>query len=153
MMAHTAGSNMILGGVRMAKVEVVVEDVQDAPDETEEQALRETAHTLYLASIGAAAMAQDKIAACLARFIERGEAVELEGRQLVRDKMAKRKHQVRKLTKKQDEAVVDADVDAELEAEVQGLLDRMNVPTKTDIDALGAQVADLTEKVDSLKKA
>ena len=71
----------------MAKVEVVVEDVQDAPDETEEQALRETAHMLYLASIGAAAMAQDKIAACLARFIERGEAVELEGRQLVRDKI------------------------------------------------------------------
>ena len=141
----------------MAKVEVVVEDVQDAPDETEEQALQETTHKLYLASIGAAAMAQDKIAACLARLIERGEAVELEGRRLVRDRMEKRKHQVRKLARKQDDAKKQdeaaAEADAELEAEVEGLLDRMNVPTKTDIDALGAQVAELTEKVDNLKKA
>jgi poly(hydroxyalkanoate) granule-associated protein len=146
---------MILGGVTMAKVEVVV---QEAPEETEKQALGEATHKLYLASLGAAAMAQDTLMACVTRFIDRGEAVELEGRKWVRARMEKRKHQVRKLSRKQDVAAADAvdadaEADAQLEAEVEGLLDRMNVPTKSDIDTLGAQVAELTKKVDDLKKA
>ena len=132
----------------MAKVEVVVQDV---PEDADEMALREATHRLFLAGVGAAALVQDKMVACLTKFVERGETVEQEGRQLVRDRMEKRKHQVRKLAKKGEKVSVEAD--AEMEVEVEALLDRMNVPTKGDIDALGAQVAELTKKVDELKKA
>ncbi len=135
----------------MAEVKVVVNDVQAAPDETEDMVLREAAHKLFLASVGAVAMVQDTMVGCLARFVERGEVVEQEGRQLVRQRMEKRKHQVRKFARRQEEVAMEADV--EMEAEVEGLLNRMNVPTKSDIDALGAQVAELTKKVDELKRA
>jgi len=135
----------------MTEVKVDVQDVPDGSEETEDMAMREATHKLFLASVGALAMVQDKMAACLARSIERGEVVEQEGRRLVRQRMEVRKHQVRKLARKQEKIAVDAD--AEMEVEVEGLLDRMNVPTKSDIDALGAQVTELTKKVDELKGA
>jgi poly(hydroxyalkanoate) granule-associated protein len=135
----------------MAKVEVVVQDVPEQAEEREEQVLQETAHRFFLASIGAMALAQDMLSTWVTRLIERGEAAEQEGRRMMRSRMEKRKHQVRKLAQKQEK--VAADADAELRAEVENLLDRMNVPTKSDIDALGAQVAELTKKVDGLKKA
>lgn len=135
----------------MSKVEVVAKEVPDGSEETDEIALREASHKLFLVGVGAAAMVQDKVEACLARFVERGEAVEQEGRHLLRDRMEKRKHQVRRMTKRGEQASVEADV--EMEVEVEALLDRMNVPTKSDIDALGNQVAELTTKVDELKKA
>jgi poly(hydroxyalkanoate) granule-associated protein len=135
----------------MAKVEVVVEEVPEASEEAEEKQLQEAAHNLYLASVGAVAMVQDMVSACLVKFVERGEVVEAETRQRLGDRMAKRKHQVRKMTRRQEKTATDAD--AEMEAQVQGLLDRMNVPSKDDIDALGAQVTELTNKVDELKQA
>ncbi len=135
----------------MAEVEVVIKDVQVDPEETEDGMLREATHKLFLASVGAVAMVQDTMAECLTRFVERGEVVELEGKQLVRQRMEKRKHQVRKLARRQEKVATEAD--AEMEAEVEGLLNRMNVPTKSDIDALGAQVSELTQKVDELKGA
>jgi poly(hydroxyalkanoate) granule-associated protein len=135
----------------MAKVEVVVEEVAESSAEAEEKQLQEVTHKLFLASIGAGAIVQEKVSACLAKLIERGEGVELETRQLVRDRMEKRKHQVRKMAKRQEEAATDAE--AETEAQVRRFLDRMNVPSKDDINALGAQVTELTAKVDELKQA
>jgi poly(hydroxyalkanoate) granule-associated protein len=131
----------------MAKVEVVV---QEASEEAEDMQLREATHKLFLASLGAAAMVQDRVSACMAKLVELGEEVELETRQRVRDRMEQRKHQVRKMAGKREKAAADAE--AEMEAQVRGFLDRMNVPTKDDIDALGAQVTELTKKVDELKK-
>lgn len=137
----------------MAKVEVVVEEVPEVSEETEEKQLREATHKLFLASIGAAAMVQDRMSDCLVKLVERGEVVEREASQRVRGKMEKSKHQVRKMAKRQEQATADAEADAEMEVQVQGLLGRMNVPTKDDIDALGAQVTELTKKVDELKQA
>jgi polyhydroxyalkanoate synthesis regulator phasin len=36
---------------------------------------------------------------------------------------------------------------------VEDILDRMSVPTKADIEALGEKITALTKKVDDLKKA
>ena len=49
--------------------------------------LREATHKLFLASLGAAAMVQDRISACMGKLVELGEEVELETRQRVRDRM------------------------------------------------------------------
>jgi poly(hydroxyalkanoate) granule-associated protein len=129
----------------MAKVEVKVEGTEE---ETEKRPVRETTHKVVLAGVGAAAVAQEALADCLARFVERGEIVEQETRQIFRDRMARRRHQVRKLVERRTEALQDSE--AELEAEVQGLLDRMNVPSKSDIDALSAKITELSKKVDEL---
>jgi poly(hydroxyalkanoate) granule-associated protein len=85
------------------------------------------------------------------RLLERGADVERETRDLLRGRMEKRRHQIRKVAGKREQVVADAE--AELETQVSSFLERMNVPSKDDINALGAQVAELTKKVDELKTA
>jgi poly(hydroxyalkanoate) granule-associated protein len=129
----------------VAKVEV---NVEETAEEVKQRPVQEATHKVVLAGVGVAAMAQEALADCLARFVERGELVEQETRQVLRDRMARRRHQVRKLVERRTKAVQDSE--AELEAEFQGLVDRMNVPSKNDIDALSAKITELTKKVDEL---
>ena len=132
----------------MAKVEVVVNEVEE---EVEHRPLQEASHKMVLASIGAMAIAQEAMVDCVTRFVERGERVEKEGRRLVRERMEKRRHQVRKVVKRRQEKA--EKVEDELQQEAADLLDRRNVPTKDDIEALSAKISELTKKVDELKKA
>ena len=131
----------------MAEVEVRVEE---SAEEVERMPVMEATHKMFLAGVGAAALVQEAIVDWMARFVERGELVEQETRQMLRDRMARRRHQVRKAVDKRKNAAQDSE--AELEAEVQGLLGRMNVPSKDDIDALSAKVTELTKKVDELNE-
>jgi poly(hydroxyalkanoate) granule-associated protein len=131
----------------MAEVEVRVEETTE---EAKRRPVREASHKMFLAGVGAAVVVQEAIADCMLRFIERGEIVEQETRQLIRDRMARRKHQVRKVVDKRKK---EEDPEAELEEQVGAFLGRMNVPTKSDIDALGAKITELTKKVDELKEA
>ena len=131
----------------MAKVEVRVEETTE---EAKRRPVREASHKMFLAGVGAVVVVQEAIADWMLRFIERGEIVEQEARQLVRDRMERRRHQVRKVVDKRQRG---DDPEAELEEQVEVFLDRMNVPTKSDIDALSAKITELSKKVDALKAA
>ena len=74
------------------------------------------------------------------KLVERGEIAEQEGKKLVNEIKEKRK-------KKTDEA---EDLAA---TRMREMMDKMDVPTKSDIDALSAKIATLSKKVDELKKA
>ncbi len=94
---------------------------------------------VLLAGVGVVALAQEEIEEFVNRLIERGEIAEKDGRRLVNDIMERRKKQV-------------ADAEEELEKRIESILNRMNVPTKADIDALSRKITNLTKKVDELKK-
>jgi poly(hydroxyalkanoate) granule-associated protein len=94
---------------------------------------------VLLASIGAVALAQDEIEEFVQKLIERGEIAEKDGRKLLREVMDKRKKQTDK-------------AEDELGKRVEGILDRLNVPSKADIDELSAKITVLTKKIDDLKK-
>lgn len=132
----------------MAEVEVVVEE---STEEAECSALQETTRKLFLAGVGAAAVTQETLRDWFAKLIERGERVEEEGRRVARERMDERKDQVRRVVRRSKEDVSAAS--DEMEKRVAGLMEAMNVPSKDDIDALSAKIAELTEKVDELKKA
>jgi len=119
----------------MAKVEV---NVEEAPEE-ERSSLLEATRKVLLASMGAVALAQEELENFVNKLVERGEIAERDGKQLVRDVMERR----RKETQKAED---------ELEKRMEDLLDRMNVPTKSDIEALSAKITTLSKKVDELKK-
>jgi polyhydroxyalkanoate synthesis regulator phasin len=72
-------------------------------------------------------------------MVERGEIAEQEGKKLVREVMDKRK-----MSRQQAEE--------EVTRRIEKVLDRMNIPTKTDIDVLSEKIAALSKKVDELKK-
>jgi poly(hydroxyalkanoate) granule-associated protein len=116
-------------------IDVVEESVETA----ERSPLLETARKVLLASIGAVALAQEEIEEFVNKLIDRGEIAERDGRKLMDELMEKRRKKTREAEEQLDERVED-------------LLDRMNVPTKADIEALSAKIAILTKKVDELKK-
>jgi poly(hydroxyalkanoate) granule-associated protein len=119
------------------KVEIVVEE---GSQEMERNPLLEATRKVLLASIGAVALAQEEIEAFVNKLVERGEIAEKDGKKLVRDVMEKRKKEAKK-------------AEDELDKRLEDLLDRMNVPTKSDIEALSAKITALSKKVDALKKA
>jgi poly(hydroxyalkanoate) granule-associated protein len=118
------------------KVEVVVEE---APEEMERGALYEMTRKVVLASIGAVALAQEELEQFINKLVERGEIAEKDGKKLVSEAMDRRKKETKK-------------AESEIDKRMEELLARMNVPSKSDIDALSAKVTALTKKVDELKK-
>ena len=118
------------------KVEVVVEK---SGEEEERSPLYEATRKVVLASFGAVALAQEELEQFVNKLVERGEIAEKDGKKLVREAMDKRKKETKK-------------AENELDKRIEELLARMNVPSKTDIDALSAKITALTKKVDELKK-
>lgn len=118
------------------KVEVVVEE---APEEGGSNPFLEATRKVLLASMGAVALAQEEMESFVSKLVERGELAEKDGKKLMRDVMEKRKKEAQK-------------AEDQLDKRVEELLDRMNVPSKSDIEALSAKITALTKKVDELKK-
>jgi poly(hydroxyalkanoate) granule-associated protein len=100
----------------------------------------EAARKVMLASVGVMALAQDELEDFVDRLVERGELAEKEGKDLVEEMRAKRKKNVEK-------------AEDEVSKRVHEALERMNIPTKTDIESLSQKISDLSKKVDELKKS
>lgn len=79
----------------------------------------------------------------LEKMIERGANLEGDGRAKINELIESRKKQV-------DETVTGAQ--DSLEGRIESVLHSMNVPTKSDIDALNKKIANLTRKVNAISK-
>ena len=115
------------------KATKIVEEEKDHPP------IVDGLRKVLLASIGAVALAQEEAEDFINKLVERGEIAEKDAKKLVREMMDKRKKQAQ-------------EAEGDLDERVQKLLDRMNVPTKADIKALGDKIAVLSQKVEDLKK-
>lgn len=115
------------------KIEVVEEEVVEAGS-----SLLAGVRRVLMAGVGAVALAQDEVEEFVKKLVDRGEIAEKDGRKLVDDIMEKRKSRAQK-------------AEDALETRIEGLLERMNVPTKSDIDKLSKKITLLAEKVDELK--
>ena len=102
----------------------------------ERNKLFEAARKVVLASIGAVALAQDELEDFVNRLVERGEIAEKDARKLMREVTDKRRK----------------NVEREMDKRMEEMLDRLNVPSKGDIESLGKKIAVLTAKVEDLKK-
>ena len=117
----------------------VKEAVEEPKDKNQPQML-DALRRVLLATIGAAAIAQDEIEALVNRLVERGEIAEKDGKTLVHEVMEKRKGRA-------------ARVEKEVNKRVEKVLERMNIPSKADIDALSQKIAALSKKIDEMKKS
>lgn len=100
----------------------------------------EASRRLLLAAIGAVAYAQDEVEDFVNRLVERGEIAEKEGRQLVKEMLEKRGEKR-------------SNIEAEVNKRLLETMERLNVPTKKDIEDLSARIAALTRKVEEMKKS
>ena len=116
----------------------------------EEEAVEETTNPFVegvrralLAGVGAFSLAQDEAEKFVNKLIEKGEIAEKDGRALLNDLAENRKKRAKESSKR---------VSDELEKRMEGLLNRMNIPTKSDIEQLSKKVAELAKKIDALKE-
>jgi poly(hydroxyalkanoate) granule-associated protein len=112
----------------------------DVFDEKEPNPLFEAARKVLLAGVGAFALGKEEIEDFINRLVERGEIAEKDARGLVREIMDKRTRGAQK-------------AEEEMTKRVETVLDRMNVPSKNDIDELSKKINELSKKLDEMKKS
>lgn len=113
---------------------------EEAAAEKEQTAILESLRRVLLASIGAVALTKDEIAEFVEKLVARGEIAEQEARKLIAEISEKRK-------KKAEEA-------QEMAAErIRKVLDKMDIPTRADLEELSRKVEALARKIEVLKKS
>ena len=122
------------------KQEPEVVEVSEEEVVVEEPSILESLRRVLLASVGVVALTIEEIGDLVDKLVERGEIAEQEGKKLIAEIKEKRKT-------KTDEAEEVAST------RVREALDRMDIPTKADIDDLSKKINALSKKVDDLKKA
>jgi polyhydroxyalkanoate synthesis regulator phasin len=117
--------------VEQAKPEV--EKAKEAAVE-EHDKLQEALHRVMLAAVGTVGLVQDELEHFVNKAVERGQIAEKDARKTARVVGEKRK-----------------DAGKEVDKRFEDMLVKMNIPTKNDLNALNDKIADLAQKVDSLK--
>ncbi len=125
----------------MAKKHPEVEELEEleAKAEEEKSRLLEATRKVVLASVGAVGLAQDEIENFVNRLVKRGEIAEKDARKLLKEATDKRRHSTRGF-------------DRQVEKQMDKVMDRMNIPSKKDIETLSAKIGELSAKVEELKK-
>ena len=116
-----------------------VKETAGESTEASQSHMMEMLRRVLLATIGAAVIAQEEIEALVNRLVERGEIAEKDGKKLMHELMDKRKSKTTK-------------VEEDISKNLEGVLDRMNIPSKADVEALSQKITALSKKIDELKK-
>lgn len=116
-----------------AQTEGAEEEAKDRP-----APLLDMARRVLLASIGAVALAADEIEDFVDRLVERGEIAEKDGRKLVKDVLERRRAM--------------GPLDEKLDEQIERVVNRLNIPTKSDVQDLSSRMAELSQKIDELEK-
>ena len=105
--------------------------------------LLEPLRKMLLASVGAMALATDETEELISRLVERGQIAQEEGRKLAQEMMAKSRERMEARRENFESA---------LDARIEKALERLNVPTKAEIESLSASIDELSKKIDKLAK-
>ena len=97
---------------------------------------------VLMAGIGVAVLAQEEIEEFVTRLVDRGEIAENDGRSLVSDVLERRRKEIQDRSKQAGDRV---------DRRMEGMLNRLNVPTRSEISNLSEQISELSKKVDELR--
>jgi poly(hydroxyalkanoate) granule-associated protein len=123
------------------EVEIKVHEVEEAATKTG-STLFEGLRKLLLASIGVVAMTRDEGEAFVNKLVERGELAQKDGEKLLKEvqvRVREGRPQIQKVGER-------------VEQGLEEVLNRLNIPSKRDIDDLSAKIAQLSARVDELRK-
>jgi poly(hydroxyalkanoate) granule-associated protein len=129
------------GDTMADEVEITINEVEDVAAKAS-STLVEGLRRLLLASIGAVAMTRDEVEVFVSKLVERGELAQKDGEKLLKE-LRSRVREGRPQVQKVGERV---------EQGVEEFLNRLNIPSKRDIDDLSAKIAQLSARVDELRK-
>jgi poly(hydroxyalkanoate) granule-associated protein len=123
------------------EVEVQIHEMEDT-NVSASPSLVEGLRRLLLASIGAVAMTFDEAESFVNKLVERGELAQKDAEKLLREmrgKLRQGRPQVREVSER-------------VEQGVEEFLNRLNIPSKRDIEDLSAKIAQLSARVEELRK-
>lgn len=123
------------------EVEVAVREVEDY-EASAGNTLVDGLRRLLLASVGAVALTRDETETFVNKLVERGELAQKDAERLLRE-VQSRLRQTRPEARK---------VGERMEQGMEEFLNRLNIPSKRDIDDLSAKIAQLSARVEELRK-
>ena len=127
------------------EVEVKVRDMAEEGKDVGHSFV-ELLRKMMLAGVGAVAMSRDETEQFVAKLVERGELAQKDAEKLLRD-VQSRLRQSRPDVQEQAEKVT-----ARAQQGMEDFLNRLNIPSKRDIDDLSAKIAQLAARVEELRK-
>lgn len=111
-------------------------------DKTLQDDLKESAHRIWLAGLGALAAAEQEGSKVFNRLVERGRDFESKGREEAKEQYEKARTKAESTW---------SDVSSKVDEAVAGALHRLGVPTRDEIRTLTQKVEELTAKVETLR--
>lgn len=130
------------------EVELEVKQVEEAPQGFDGGQLVEVVRKMVMAAVGAVALTTDEAQSFLNRLVERGEVAQKDAEKLMKevgDRFGKRPAL--------NAPVQTTDLTKQIENGLETILNRLNVPSKRDIDELSAKIAQLAVRVEDLRKS
>ncbi|MFQ3664047.1 MAG: phasin family protein [Chloroflexaceae bacterium] len=132
------------------EIEVNVRQIEEAAPPAEQPLLVfDVMRKLLLAGVGAVALTRDEVEAFLNRLVERGEIAQKDAQRLLDETMAKFRN-VGQSRVAQAESQVSS-ISVQVENNLEQFLNRLNIPSKRDIDELSAKIAELAARVEELR--
>lgn len=98
---------------------------------------------MLMAAIGTVSMGIEEVETIVNHLIERGELAEKDGRAMVAEVRERRQKDMEKAGSRFDGLV---------DIRVETILNRMNIPSRSDVEDLGKKIGELSNKVDELTK-
>jgi poly(hydroxyalkanoate) granule-associated protein len=128
--------------------EVVELPVRDVAEEGKDvgHSFIDLLRKMLLAGVGAIAMSRDETEQFVAKLVERGELAQKDAEKLLRD-VQSRLRQSRPEVQEQAEKVT-----THAQHGMEEFLNRLNIPSKRDIEELSAKIAQLAARVEELRK-
>ncbi|HVS64443.1 MAG TPA: phasin family protein [Thermoanaerobaculia bacterium] len=103
--------------------------------------LRDSAHKIWLAGLGAMATAEDEGQRFFKRLVERGEDYETRGRERFEDAKGRAEERFERVTER---------IGSTVEEQVNRTLERLGVPSREEIKDLSRKIDSLASKIDKL---
>jgi len=133
------------------EVEVHVRQIDEENEKADTMPAVDAMRRLLLASIGAMALSYDEAEKFINRLIERGELAQKDGEKVMNEVM-------NRFRQRPQEAQAEAENKAnelgnQIEQNVEQFFNRLNIPTKRDIDELSARVAQLAARVEEMSQS
>ena len=129
----------------MEEVEVQVRDVVEEGKDASHSFI-ELVRKMLLAGVGAVAMSRDETEQFVNKLVERGELAQKDAEKLLRDVQSR-------LRPGRTDVVEQAEkVTARAQQGMEDFLNRLNIPSKRDIEDLSAKIAQLAARVEELRK-
>lgn len=106
----------------------------------------EALRKLLMAGIGAVALSRDEVESFVAKLVERGELAQKDAEKLL--------HEVQGRLRKNTSGVEERaeKMTSRVEQGMEEFLNRLNIPSKRDIEDLSAKIAQLAARVEELRK-